>query len=90
VIAAVAGGTVAVQVRRTAGKHRLQDEFKIFLGPGARLEDCHAGSRMGHEDLEETVTATATEVGSGCGDIGGQAATGGDLEEFGIHGVILP
>jgi hypothetical protein len=45
---------------------------------------------MGHEDLEETVTATATEVGSGCGDIGGQAATGGDLEEFGIHGVILP
>jgi hypothetical protein len=90
VIAAVAGGSVAVQVRRTAGKHRLQDEFKIFLGPGARLEDRHPGGRVRHEDLEETVTATATEVGSGRGDVGGQAATGGELEEVGIHGVILP
>jgi hypothetical protein len=45
---------------------------------------------MGHEDLEETITTTTTEVRSGRGDVGSQSATGGELEEFGVHGVILP
>jgi hypothetical protein len=90
VIATVAGGSVPVQVRRTPRKHRLQDELEIFLGPRARLEDRHPGGRMRHEDLEQTIASAAAEVGSGRGDVGSQAATGGELEEFGIHGVILP
>ena len=56
----VAGGTVPVQVRRIAGQHRLQDELEIFLRPRARLEYRHPGGRMGHEDLEETITTTTT------------------------------
>ena len=86
----VTRGAVAVQIRRIAGQQRLEGEREILFGARTRLEYRHPGGRMGHEDLEETITTTTTEVRSGRGDVGSQSATGGELEEFGVNGVILP